>query len=64
MSITEIKEFEDAELMDAFIKTYLQEFAPAGYDTSIKIEIIQKYEDWINDKLKYRVTCNRLASCD
>jgi len=62
--ITLTKTFSDPELMDTFIKSYLKEFAPAGYSTSVDIQIIQSYDDWKANKLKYEVTFERFESCD
>lgn len=55
MTITIKKFFDDCVEMDSFIKEYLQEFAPAGYDTKVKIKFEQSYEEWTLNKVKYIV---------
>jgi hypothetical protein len=62
--ITEERVYEDAEIMDGEIKEYLKRYAPAGYGTEVKINIIQSYEEWKQNKLKYMVTFTRYKSCD
>jgi len=58
------KTFVDPEAMDIFIRKYLKEYAPAGYGTNIKIEIKQSYEDWLENKLSYKLEVSRSESCD
>ena len=62
--ITETKTFFDAEVMDGYIRGYLKEYAPAGYDTKVNIELRQSYEEWQTGIVRYEVTINRLESCD
>jgi hypothetical protein len=62
--ITLNKEFTSAEEMDKFIKTYLQDYPPAGYGTDVKIKLKQTYEEWKLSKISYAVEITRLESCD
>jgi hypothetical protein len=62
--ITLKQTFTQINLMDNFIKEYLQEYAPAGYYTEVEIKIVQSYEDWEQNKIAYEVTITRDESCD
>ena len=62
--ITINKQFTSAEEMDKFIKTYLQDYPPAGYFTRVGIKIEQSYNDWLENKISYAVEITRLESCD
>jgi hypothetical protein len=62
--ITVSKLFDNAAIMELFIKEYLQEYAPAGYSTEVKIELLQNYEDWKANKVYFKVKITRLESCD
>lgn len=58
------KTFKDIELMDSFIKATLKEFAPAGYDIKIIINIRQNHAQWLKEEVFYEVEVNRLDTCD
>jgi len=60
----ETKEFIDVKLMDGFIKSYLQKYAPVGYDTEIKIITKQTYDQWKAKEVVYIVHITRGESCD
>ena len=64
MAIELTKTFTDGEIMDAWIRSYLREYAPAGYDTRIEIEMEQTYKEWQEDKIRFIIKVNRLESCD
>jgi hypothetical protein len=50
--------------MHLFIKDYLQQYAPAGYNTKVNVELLQNYEQWRLNQLFYKVTITRWESCD
>lgn len=58
------KIFNDVVEMDLFIMKYLKDYAPAGYDTQVTINLRQSYDDWTKDKRVYEVIITRLESCD
>lgn len=57
--IDKFMDFENAEIMDGWIKSYIKEFPIAGYGTAVKIEV-----KFIANKPIYLVTATRLESCD
>ena len=57
-------EFKDPILMNNYIKSYLSDYPPAGYDTMVCINIEQDYEQWLRGDLTYIVKIERLDSCD
>ena len=61
---TLIKEFTDVIEMDKFIKSYLHEYHPCGYCTTLEIDFIQTYEDVGKETGIYKIKFERLDSCD
>jgi hypothetical protein len=62
--ITIAKLFNNGSEMELFIKEYLRQYAPAGYSTDVKIELIQTYEDWKENEVYFKVKITREESCD
>jgi hypothetical protein len=59
-----VQVFESPIIMHLFIKDYLQQYAPAGYNTKVNVELLQNYEQWRLNQLFYKVTITRWESCD
>ena len=65
--MTQIKEiviYDDVILMDRCIKSYLSEYAPAGYDSSVTVKVLQSYLQWQEGIIQYEVTFTRDRSCE